>query len=104
LDERLFYSYNTWRSGTFTLTPDIVERDIHDRAIKLVKEKEILSLLGLRQTGKSTLAFQLIHDLLKKQSVMRVTVSHEGQVLFLAFLLNISSPSSNLPLQFCKPR
>lgn len=66
MDERLFYSYNTWRSGTFTLTPEIVERDIHARAIKLIKEKEILSLLGLRQTGKSTLAFQLIRDLLKE--------------------------------------
>ena len=65
MDERLFYSYNAWRGGTFALPGDIVDRDIHDRALKYMHEKEILSLLGLRQTGKSTLAFQLIHDLLK---------------------------------------
>ncbi|MBI4687642.1 MAG: ATP-binding protein [Nitrospirae bacterium] len=35
-------------------------------ALRLIKEKEILSLLGLRQTGKSTLVFQLISDLLKR--------------------------------------
>ncbi len=65
MDERLFNSYNAWRSGVFVLPANIVDRDIHDRALKFIKEKEILSLLGLRQTGKSTLAFQLIHALLK---------------------------------------
>jgi hypothetical protein len=65
LDERLFYNYNAWRGGAFALSEDIIERDIHALALKFIREKEILSLLGLRQTGKSTLAFQLIHDLLK---------------------------------------
>jgi uncharacterized protein len=66
LDERLFYHYNAWKKGDFRLPPGTVERDIHDKAFKLLKEPEILSLLGLRQTGKSTLVFQLISDLLKK--------------------------------------
>lgn len=66
MDERLFYSNNNWRGGVFALPPDIVNRDIHDKALKFIGEKEILTLLGLRQTGKSTLAFQLIHDLLKQ--------------------------------------
>lgn len=66
MDERLFYSYNAWRDGAFALPPDIVNRDIHDRAVKFIREKEILTLLGLRQTGKSTLAFQLIYDLLEQ--------------------------------------
>ena len=65
MDERLFYNYNAWRGGAFALSKDIIERDIHALALKFIREKEILSLLGLRQTGKSTLAFQLIHDLLK---------------------------------------
>lgn len=69
MDERLFYSYNTWRVGPFRLPEGIVERDIHYKAIKFLKEKEILSLLGLRQTGKSTLVFQLIHDLLYKEKI-----------------------------------
>jgi predicted AAA+ superfamily ATPase len=66
LDERLFYSNNSWRGGAFALPPDIVNRDIHDKALTFIREKEILTFLGLRQTGKSTLAFQLIHDLLKQ--------------------------------------
>lgn len=69
MDERLFYSYNTWRVGPFRLPEGIVERDIHYKAVKFLKEKEILTLLGLRQTGKSTLAFQLIHDLLYKEKI-----------------------------------
>ncbi|MEW6417926.1 MAG: ATP-binding protein [Nitrospirota bacterium] len=69
MDERLFYSYNAWRVGPFRLPEGIVERDIHYKAIKFLKEKEILTLLGLRQTGKSTLAFQLIHDLLYKEKI-----------------------------------
>ncbi|MBI5740889.1 MAG: ATP-binding protein [Nitrospirae bacterium] len=66
MDERLFYSYNAWRGGAFALPGDTVDRDIHDKALSFVREKEILSLLGLRQTGKSTLSFQLIHDLLEE--------------------------------------
>lgn len=65
MDERLFLNYNSWRSGSFILSSDIIERDIHQKAAGFLKEKEILSLVGLRQTGKSTLTFQLIHDLLK---------------------------------------
>jgi uncharacterized protein len=66
LDERLFYQYNAWKKRDFHLQPGIVERDIHDKAFRFLKEPEILTLLGLRQTGKSTLVFQLISDLLKK--------------------------------------
>lgn len=65
MDERLFLNYNSWRSGSFILSSDIIERDIHQKAAGFLKEKEILSLVGLRQTGKSTLTFQLIYDLLK---------------------------------------
>lgn len=57
MDERLFYNYNAWRGGAFALSEDIIECDIYGRALKFIRGKEILSLLGLRQTGKSTLAF-----------------------------------------------
>jgi uncharacterized protein len=67
MDERLFLSYNAWRTGTFTLPPGTVKRDTHGKAVKLLQEREILTLLGLRQTGKSTLAFQLIRHLLQKE-------------------------------------
>lgn len=66
MDERLFYHYNSWKKGVFSLPANMVERDIHDTAVRFLKEDEILILLGLRQTGKSTLVFQLISDLLKK--------------------------------------
>ncbi len=66
MDERLFYSYNSWKVGQFSLPPDIIERDIQPKAVRFLKEKEILTLLGLRQTGKSTLSFQLVHHLLKE--------------------------------------
>lgn len=65
MDERIFYSYNSWKVGKFKLSAGIIERDIHSKAFSFLKEKEILTLLGLRQTGKSTLAFQLIHALLE---------------------------------------
>ena len=69
MDEALFYNYNAWRGGAFALSGDIIERDIHQLARKFLSEKEILTLLGLRQTGKSTLTFQLIHDLLEVDRV-----------------------------------
>lgn len=66
MDEKIFTGYNSWRTGKFELSTDIVERDIHLRATGFLKEKEIITLLGLRQTGKSTLTFQLIHHLLEE--------------------------------------
>ena len=66
MDEDLFYRYNAWKGGDFRLPTGIVERDAHEAAVRFLGEKEILTLLGLRQTGKSTLAFQLILDLLEK--------------------------------------
>ena len=66
MDERLFYAWNTWKAGRFKPPPGIIELDIHGKAVRSLKEKEILVLLGLRQTGKSTLAFQLIDHLLKE--------------------------------------
>ena len=66
MDERLFYSYNSWKVSQYSLPPDIIERDIQRKAVRFLKEKEILTLLGLRQTGKSTLSFQLISRLLKE--------------------------------------
>jgi predicted AAA+ superfamily ATPase len=66
LDERIFTDYNPWRTGKFEISADIVERDIHQKATGYLKEKEIIALLGMRQTGKSTLAFQLINHLLEK--------------------------------------
>lgn len=67
MDEALFYAWNAWKTGKFRLPAGIVERDIHAKAVRYLKEKEILVLLGLRQTGKSTLAFQLIDHLLKEK-------------------------------------
>jgi predicted AAA+ superfamily ATPase len=64
MDERLFFSFNSWRSGRFHGPPETVRRDIHDRGMKYLREPEILILSGLRQTGKSTLLFQMIADLL----------------------------------------
>jgi uncharacterized protein len=66
LDERIFAGYNTWKAGKFTLPAGTVERDVHQKAIRFLKEKEIITLLGLRQTGKSTFTFQLIYSLLEK--------------------------------------
>lgn len=66
MDERLFYSWNMWKGGRFELDSGIIRRDIHTRAVRYLEEKEILVLLGLRQTGKSTLAFQMIEHLLKE--------------------------------------
>ena len=66
MDEALFYAWNTWKTGRFKLPSEIVERDIHARAVRYLMANEILVLPGLRQTGKSTLAFQLIDHLLKK--------------------------------------
>ena len=54
MDEALFYDWNAWKTGKFRLPVGIVERDIHAKALRHLKEKEILVLLGLRQTGKST--------------------------------------------------
>jgi len=68
LDERLFFSSNRWRTGGFALPVGTVPRDIQADAVKLLlKGHEILALLGLRQTGKSTLAFQLIDHLLRRE-------------------------------------
>ena len=66
MDERLFYEWNTWKSGRYKPPSGIIERDIQGKAVRSLKEKEITILLGLRQTGKSTLAFQLIGHLLKE--------------------------------------
>ena len=64
MDEKLFFSFNAWRLGRFQVPPETVRRDIHDRGMKYLREPEILILSGLRQTGKSTLLFQMIADLL----------------------------------------
>lgn len=66
MDERLFYSWNSWKVGKFTRPAGIVKRDVHDRAARYLREREILVLLGLRQTGKSTLVFQLVEQLLEE--------------------------------------
>ena len=66
MDERLFYEWNTWKSGRDKPPSGIIERDIQARAVRSLKEKEITILHGLRQTGKSTLVFQLISHLLKE--------------------------------------
>ncbi len=66
MDDRIFYSYNSWKVGTFSLPPNIVDRDTQPKALDLLNEREIIALIGLRQTGKSTLALQLIDQLLKK--------------------------------------
>ncbi|MBI4691206.1 MAG: ATP-binding protein [Nitrospirae bacterium] len=69
MDEQVFYAYNSWKTGDFKLPDGTVERDIHRKAVRLLADREILVLLGLRQTGKSTLTLQLIHELLStKQS------------------------------------
>jgi len=69
MDEQIHYAYNTWRVGPFRLPEGTVERDIHRKTVKLLKEKEILLLVGLRQTGKSTLVFQRIHTLLYQEKI-----------------------------------
>ncbi len=68
MDERVFFSSNPWRTGGFTLPVGTVPRDIQANAAKLLlKGHEILTLLGLRQTGKSTLTLQLIDHLLRRE-------------------------------------
>ena len=52
MDERIFFSSNPWRTGGFALPVGTVPRDIQANAVKLLlKGHEILTLLGLRQTG-----------------------------------------------------
>lgn len=68
MDERVFFSSNPWRTGEFALPVGTVPRDIQANAVNLLlKGQEILTLLGLRQTGKSTLTFQLIDHLLRRE-------------------------------------
>lgn len=68
MDERVFFSSNPWRTGGFALPAGTVPRDIQANAVRLLlKGHEILTLLGLRQTGKSTLTFQLIDHLLRRE-------------------------------------
>lgn len=68
MDERIFFSSNPWRTRGFALPVGTVPRDIQANAVKLLlKGHEILTLLGLRQTGKSTLTFQLIDHLLRRE-------------------------------------
>ncbi|MCL5884163.1 MAG: ATP-binding protein [Deltaproteobacteria bacterium] len=68
MDEHVFFSANPWRTGGFALPVGTVPRDIQANALKLLlKGHEILALLGLRQTGKSTLTFQLIDHLLRRE-------------------------------------
>lgn len=69
MDENLFFLNNPWRRGEFSLQDGIIERDLFLQAVDCLDDPEILLLTGLRQTGKSTLARQLIYYLLTKRQV-----------------------------------
>ncbi len=57
-----------WQSGkiTFPRTEKLIERDIFPIAQQAMKKKYILMLRGLRRTGKTVLAKQLLQTVLKK--------------------------------------
>ena len=74
MDENLFFLNNPWRRGAYRLPEEIIERDMFPYACACLDAPEILLLTGLRQTGKSTLARQLIHYLLTVRQVSPATV------------------------------
>jgi predicted AAA+ superfamily ATPase len=74
MDENIFFLNNPWRNGTYRLPDGIIERDMFSHACTCLDEPEILLITGLRQTGKSTLARQLIYHLLTVRQVSPATI------------------------------
>lgn len=74
MDEKIFFLNNPWRNGVYRLPDGIIERDMFPQACTCLDEPEILLLTGLRQTGKSTLARQLIHHLLAVRQAAPATI------------------------------
>jgi hypothetical protein len=94
MDENLFFLNNPWRRGEYRLPDGIIERDLFPQACASLDDPEILLLTGLRQTGKSTLARQLIHHLLTNRQVTPATVFYfTFDDLSLRQQLNASLPS-----------
>lgn len=58
-----------WREGFFYGFPK--KRDLFDALVKEIKTKQIISIIGLRRTGKSTLLKQLIDHLIGSENVER---------------------------------
>ena len=94
MDENLFFMNNPWRRGEFRLADGIIERDLFPQARVCLDDTEILLLTGLRQTGKSTLARQLIHHLLTTRQIPANTIFYfTFDDLSLRQQLNASLPS-----------
>jgi len=63
-----FYYQNPWHKGKI---PDFtyISRDIMPRVLQWLGEKEILTIVGARQAGKSTLLKAIIRFLLEEENV-----------------------------------
>lgn len=62
--ESVFYNFNPWWEEKYSV--DALPRERYfNQLIKLIKNKEIIFLTGLRRVGKTTLMYQLIEYLLE---------------------------------------
>jgi uncharacterized protein len=94
MDENLFFMNNPWRRGKFRLPDGTIERDLFPQSCACLGDPEILLLTGLRQTGKSTLARQLVHHLLTSRQIPANTIFYfTFDDLSLRQQLNASLPS-----------
>src|SRR3989344_2713661 len=55
---------NPWWKGNFEL--DYKPRNIYEEIKKFTKSKQIISLTGLRRTGKTTILFKIVKDSIKE--------------------------------------
>ena len=58
-----------WREGFFYNFPE--KRKLFDELVKEIKSKQIISLIGLRRTGKTTILKQLIDHLITSEKIER---------------------------------
>lgn len=61
-----------WENGFFF---DLfLYRDLYQELVKELTSKQIISLIGLRRTGKTTLLYQLINNLIKEKQIQRTYI------------------------------
>lgn len=60
-----FLLQNPWRKGRYSF-PEYIERSIFNDVRKWLPKEQIIIISGARQTGKSTLMYQIIKTLLEK--------------------------------------
>ena len=65
MTERLFYAFNPHWGNAFPSQEDYVPRDVMDEILGYLGTDQIISLLGPRRTGKTTILKRIIHHLLR---------------------------------------